>query len=66
MDKSSLLKYLSSQYPDRDDLQIHSLQNITTGWETDILSFDLEWEGSGHRLLQKLVARIYPGPLLFF
>ncbi|MHA1965131.1 MAG: phosphotransferase family protein [Candidatus Thorarchaeota archaeon] len=61
MDAPALLKYLSSHYPTRDGIQIHNLQNITTGWETEILSFDLEWFESGGKMLHKLVARIYPG-----
>ncbi len=61
MDEAYLLKYLISYYPDRDDIQIQNLQNITIGWETEILSFDFEWRLNGERQLQKLVARIYPG-----
>ena len=61
MDEKALLTYLQLNYWNRDDIQIHSLRNITTGWETEILSFDLEWIENGDRKLQKLVARIYPG-----
>jgi len=61
MDEQTLLTYLQLHYWNRNDLQIHNLQNITTGWETEILSFNLEWAENGKRELQKLVARIYPG-----
>lgn len=61
MDKQALLTYLKLHYWNRDELQIHNLRNITTGWETEILSFNLEWVENGGRELQKLVARIYPG-----
>ena len=60
MDEQRLLKYLSSHYSSRSSLQIQNLQNITTGWETEIFSFDLEWAENGDERLQKLVARIYP------
>lgn len=61
LDENALLTYLRLHYWNRDDLQIHNLQNITTGWETEILSFDLEWIESSEKKLEKLVARIYPG-----
>ncbi|MFW9840918.1 MAG: phosphotransferase family protein [Candidatus Thorarchaeota archaeon] len=57
MEINRLLKYLRFRY-DQDDLLISNLKNITSGWETEILSFDLE-DSEGH--VQKLVARIYPG-----
>jgi aminoglycoside phosphotransferase (APT) family kinase protein len=61
MDELSLLKYLRSHYPTRKDVQIHNLENITSGWETEILSFDFTWSERGEDYLQKLVVRIYPG-----
>jgi len=61
MDEQTLLTYLQLHYWNRYELQIHNFQNITTGWETEILSFNLEWVENGKRELQKLVARIYPG-----
>ncbi|MBY8997107.1 MAG: phosphotransferase [Candidatus Thorarchaeota archaeon] len=61
MDEQTLLTYLQLHYWTRDDIQIHNLRNITTGWETEILSFNLEWAENGERELQRLVARIYPG-----
>ena len=60
MDEQALLTYLRLHYWSRDSLQIQNLQNITTGWETEIRSFDLEWTEGGENKLQKLVARIYP------
>ncbi len=61
MDEKALLTYFQLHYWNRDDVHIHNLENITTGWETEILSFDLEWTENGVRGLQKLVARVYPG-----
>ncbi len=61
MDDKALLTYFQLQYWNRDNMQILNLENITTGWETEILSFDLEWTENGVRGFQKLVARVYPG-----
>jgi aminoglycoside phosphotransferase (APT) family kinase protein len=61
MDEQTLLTYLQLHYWNRDELHIHNLQNITNGWETEILSFDLEWRENGDSEIKKLVARIYPG-----
>jgi aminoglycoside phosphotransferase (APT) family kinase protein len=61
MDEQTLLTYFKLHYWNRDNLQIQNLQNITTGWETEILSFDLQYTENGASELQKLIARIYPG-----
>jgi len=58
MDESVLREYFESNHPAFDSLNIHNVRNITSGWETEILSFDLEESGGK---IQKLVARIYPG-----
>jgi aminoglycoside phosphotransferase (APT) family kinase protein len=57
MDESRLYTYLRSRL-NQDDIQIHNIRNITSGWETEIISFDLRYN-SGQ--VQHLVARIYPG-----
>ena len=61
MDEDSLLTYFQLHFWDRKDIQINNLRDITTGWETEILSFDIEWTENGERGFQKLVARVYPG-----
>lgn len=61
MDELDLQKYLQSTYPNRKDVHLTNVQNITSGWETEILAFDLEWHEKGVGMNQKLVARIYPG-----
>ena len=61
MDSSNLLEYLKKKYPQRKDLKILNLKNITSGWETEIRSFDLEWEESNEVILNPLVIRIFPG-----
>ncbi|MFX1561096.1 MAG: phosphotransferase family protein, partial [Promethearchaeota archaeon] len=57
MDEDRLRRYLRSSLG-QDDINVHNLQYITSGWETEILSFDLE-KSTGQVL--NLVARIYPG-----
>jgi aminoglycoside phosphotransferase (APT) family kinase protein len=58
MNEVKLEEYYRNNYPHIDNPKILNLRNITSGWETEILSFDLE-ESNGE--VQKLVARIYPG-----
>ncbi len=61
MDSSKFLEYLKKTYPKRKDLNILNLQNITSGWETEIESFDLEWTSDESKVSQALVVRIFPG-----
>jgi aminoglycoside phosphotransferase (APT) family kinase protein len=56
-----LLNYLQTIYSEKTDIRIDNLQNITSGWETEIRSFDLRWSENGQEHLQELVVRIYPG-----
>ena len=48
-------------YPERKDMKILNLKNITSGWETEIESFDLEWTTDDRNVSQGLVVRIFPG-----
>ena len=61
MDASRFLDYLKKIFPERQYLKILNLKNITTGWETEIESFDLEWTSEDGEVSQGLIARIYPG-----
>ncbi|MGY5880617.1 MAG: phosphotransferase [Candidatus Thorarchaeota archaeon] len=61
MDLSKFLDYLTKTYPERKDLKILNLKNITSGWETEIESFDLEWTSDDGKVSKGLVVRIYPG-----
>ncbi|MGY5873181.1 MAG: phosphotransferase [Candidatus Thorarchaeota archaeon] len=61
MDSSKFLTYLREKYPERQDLMILNLKNITSGWETEIESFDLEWISDDGGVSQALVVRIFPG-----
>ncbi len=61
MDASVLQLYLQKQYPLRKNLRVLNLVDITSGWETEIRSFDLEWEESNGIIVDSLVIRIFPG-----
>ena len=61
MDSSVLQAYLQREYPQRKNLRVTNLVDITSGWETEIRSFDLEWEESGKVIVDSLVIRIFPG-----
>jgi len=61
MDSSMLQSYLQREYPHRRNLRVSNLIDITSGWETEIRSFDLEWEESGEVVINPLVIRIFPG-----
>ena len=61
MDSSKFLDYLKTTYPERRDLKILNLKNITSGWETEIESFDLEWTSDDVKFSQALIVRIFPG-----
>jgi aminoglycoside phosphotransferase (APT) family kinase protein len=53
-----LLDYFKLRHPTDESLKITNFRNITSGWETEILSFDLE---ESNDQVQNLIARIYPG-----
>ncbi|MGY5858565.1 MAG: phosphotransferase [Candidatus Thorarchaeota archaeon] len=61
MDSSKFLAYLMKVHPERKNMKILNLQNITSGWETEIESFDLEWSSDEGKVSQGLIVRIYPG-----
>lgn len=61
MDASKFLDYLKKTYPERRNLEILNLKNITSGWETEIESFNLEWTSDNGKVSHALIARIYPG-----
>jgi len=61
MEFALLIDYIHQYYSDRNNLQVINLRNITSGWETEILSLDLNWHSNGESQSQALVARIFPG-----
>ena len=62
MDSSSLLSYLQKSYPNRISLKLNDFKDITSGWETQIFSFDLEWSTKRGKMQEGLIVRVYtPG-----
>ena len=59
MDSSSLLSYLQKSYPDRISLELNDYKDITSGWETQIFSFDLEWSMKQGKKKESLIVRVY-------
>jgi aminoglycoside phosphotransferase (APT) family kinase protein len=59
--RSRLETYYARAYPARHQIKITRLDNITTGWETEIYSFDVEYEVSGARKSDALIMRVYQG-----
>ncbi|MGY5864371.1 MAG: phosphotransferase [Candidatus Thorarchaeota archaeon] len=62
MDSLSLLSYLQKFYPDRISLKLNDFKDITSGWETQIFSFDLEWKTKTGKMQEGLIVRVFsPG-----
>jgi aminoglycoside phosphotransferase (APT) family kinase protein len=61
MKTDGLQDYLSLRFPDWSRLELHNIQNITSGWETEIISFDVQYWVSEYQEVKHLIARIYPG-----
>ncbi|MFW9965438.1 MAG: phosphotransferase family protein [Candidatus Sifarchaeia archaeon] len=53
--------YLQREYSKRRNLRVVDLIDITSGWETEIRSFNLEWESDDQIIVEPLVIRIFPG-----
>ncbi len=62
MDSYPLLTYLQHSFPNRTSLQISNYKDITSGWETQIFSYDLEWISDKGKEKEELIIRVYaPG-----
>ncbi|MEA3441729.1 MAG: phosphotransferase family protein [Chloroflexota bacterium] len=55
-----LQSYLTSTYPNRQNLRVQNLREITSGWENEMYAFELFYGESGQHQ-ESLVLRIYPG-----
>jgi aminoglycoside phosphotransferase (APT) family kinase protein len=56
-----LQAYCVQNFPNRADLQIKNLRDITTGWESEIYAFDVESGTANARQQEKLILRLFPG-----
>ncbi|MGY5874798.1 MAG: phosphotransferase [Candidatus Thorarchaeota archaeon] len=59
---STLESYLKSAYPQRANLTVQKLAELTDGWGTEIHSFNLDYSLDGKNLSNQLVLRMYPSP----
>ncbi len=59
MESYPLLSYLHRCFPNRSSLQISNYKDITSGWETQIFSFDLEWISDKGKVNEELIIRMY-------
>jgi aminoglycoside phosphotransferase (APT) family kinase protein len=56
-----LQAYCADKFQSKHAVRILNLENITTGWESDIYAFSLEHGRVSNRLCEKLVLRLYSG-----
>jgi len=61
MDASKFLDYLKERFPQRRNMKIVNLKNITSGWETEIESFDLEWLSDDGKVSLQAMSCLIPG-----
>ena len=66
IDQQALQTYLQSLYPEKRGIAVRDLTNISTGWESDIYRFTLEYDGAQHcsgqqSQQEQRVLRLYPG-----
>ncbi len=52
---------LARRFPERRDVAVVRWSRISTGWESDVYAFDLEYGPPGARESQPLILRLYPG-----
>jgi len=48
-------------FPDAQEITISEPLRISEGWETEIYSFDVDYESAGERHHESLILRIFPG-----
>jgi len=56
-----LQTYLERALPDKQGIQVRNLADLTSGWESEMLAFDLEYGPPGKRQRWELILRLYPG-----
>ncbi len=61
MTSEALHDYLSQRFSEWSNISIRNLQDITSGWETKIISFDIEFSSSESLEQRSWIARAYPG-----
>lgn len=59
--RQELVDQLQKKYPHRKNLSINSLEEITEGWETTIISFSLDYEENARAQTDDMILRFYQG-----
>ena len=59
--KEKLESFLQKKCHNKENIHVSNLQDITTGWETDIYSFTLEYRDLGNDIRKNLILRLYYG-----
>jgi len=57
----SLQTYLERALPDKEGIRVRDLAKLTSGWESEMFAFDLEYGLPGKRQRWELILRLYPG-----
>ncbi len=56
-----LSSYYIQKYPEKINLTISEVEDITSGWETELHTFIIEFEEDGRQVREERVIRLYPG-----
>lgn len=56
-----LQSYCAGAFPDLHDVKTCRLKSISSGWESDVYSFNMEYGRIGKREIRELILRVYPG-----
>ncbi len=59
--KNQLLAFYKSKFPSYQNSEIKHFNRITDGWETEVYSFNLEYEEKNSLESHDLILRVYPG-----
>jgi aminoglycoside phosphotransferase (APT) family kinase protein len=59
--RGRLARYYAGRFPERVGVRIADLSDITSGWETEVYAFAVEYCEGGQRRREELILRIYPG-----
>lgn len=61
MNSSDIENYVQERFPEWSSILVHDLTEITSGWETRIFSFDVEFKIDSKTQYLEWIARVYPG-----
>lgn len=59
--KHKLIDFYKTQIDQADDIRILDLNKITSGWETEVYSFDIEYRYKKDIIQENLILRTFPG-----